>query len=419
MRVLYYTIEDIDSGLFRTQVFDLLKNICRSKEDIEIVLLVVNRPWKILRHLYRIKNLAKNTGVKNLKLHYVPLLPPLRRALSYRWYSKLVTEWLTIIVRLFLFFSRRPVNIFHCRSYWPTLSLANLGLSPLIFDMRSLWVLENLSTGDLIEGSVAHGYWKNVETRCIEASEYHIGVSQAMLTYCSSLKIDLGKGRVIPISFDIDRFGRNESPLRRPLDAKCIDNFKKQFSTVFVYSGSLGQSGINMEALASLVKKLFAADKESGLIVLTGENNRTLSAFKGLIEGVDDRVVFLHPDMDDLGNLLRKVDIGVHALPKQLDSSTRLGTKVVEYWAAGLPVIVNEYVGAAASYIEQYGHGATISEDLNTKAIKEIIFELKGEDRRNIEKFAIEMFSTRTVLRHYLKLYQDCFPSRTDAAFKS
>jgi glycosyltransferase involved in cell wall biosynthesis len=113
----------------------------------------------------------------------------------------------------------------------------------------------------------------------------------------------------------------------------------------------------------------------------------------------------INPKLNEISSWLDSADIGLHALPIQLDSNTRLGTKVVEYWINGLPVIVNKNVGAAAEYIDKYKIGYVIEEDSKNINIK--INELLNYDRSYISNFAKNIFSAKHISLQYLQLYQD------------
>jgi glycosyltransferase involved in cell wall biosynthesis len=124
-----------------------------------------------------------------------------------------------------------------------------------------------------------------------------------------------------------------------------------------------------------------------------------------------DRYKVIHPAFHEMSGWLSVADIGVHALPLQLDSATRLGTKVVEYWANGLPVIVNENVGAAADFINEFNVGLVLD---STKDVDEgggltqQIISLTQVDRQYQTDFATKHFSSVTIAKKYLNAYRYC-----------
>ena len=52
--VTYVTIEDISSGLFRTQIIDLLK-VLSDKSNLKFEVIVLNAPWKYKQNKRRLK----------------------------------------------------------------------------------------------------------------------------------------------------------------------------------------------------------------------------------------------------------------------------------------------------------------------------------------------------------------------------
>ena len=74
MKLLYFTLEDINSGLFDSQVLNTIVSIKNTMPNIHIKLLVINQPWRYFRAKAKFQQLKK-AGVD---LIYLPFLPPLR-----------------------------------------------------------------------------------------------------------------------------------------------------------------------------------------------------------------------------------------------------------------------------------------------------------------------------------------------------
>jgi len=106
---------------------------------------------------------------------------------------------------------------------------------------------------------------------------------------------------------------------------------------------------------------------------------------------------------EDVPKYLSVADIGLQLMAHQ---DSRIGIKVVEYLAAGLPVIVNQNVRGAASIIEKNKLGIVIGNDyvLPKYKIDELI---KSKDiiSKRCRKFAIDNFSNEAIAQRYIKLY--------------
>jgi glycosyltransferase involved in cell wall biosynthesis len=401
MHVTYLTIEDVGSGLFQTQILDLLEEILNQIPNIRIEVLIINRPWYILSHLRHLNKIKQKLNNDSIKLIYVPLLPPLRGALKSYFYSVLVTHLLRL---LFSILVSNKTWLFHCRSYWTAQAALKIRKGPVLFDMRSLWPAENVSIGNLREKSRSFEYWMNLERKCLESACVSTGVSKAMIDYAKAIA-PYKRIELIPISVDMEKF--KFSATNRLKKRKFLSWSE---NTILVYSGSFGMSNINYFALGSLLSLLIASHVNVRLLFLTMETEEKVHALMKNILVDRSRFHLIHPTNDDMAAWLSAADIGVHALPKQLDSATRLGTKVVEYWATGLPVIVNENVGAAAEFIREYKVGAVLNTGLENdlETISTLVESLSKKRRQEQIDFARKQFSTAVVAKKYINAYTFC-----------
>jgi glycosyltransferase involved in cell wall biosynthesis len=296
-------------------------------------------------------------------------------------------------------------DIIHCRSYWPTISIEKFHES-IVFDLRSLWVSENLSSGDLIENSLAHKYWNQIEIKCLQNSKISTCVSSGMVEYCKMLvpniNVELIPISVNPLYFSFDLSSR--SRIREFLNWNS--------NTIFVYSGSFGQSGINIEALKQTFNFILSIDKSYRLLILTNDKSSFLNEILASLPLFKNCVKVFHPKFDDISSWLSASDIGLHALPFQQDSFSRLGTKVVEYWMNGLPVVINSNIGEAVKYVENLGYGLVLDDKkmkLETSLIKSNMVSLLKIKRKSISSFALDNFSVDIIANKYLKTYKEIY----------
>jgi glycosyltransferase involved in cell wall biosynthesis len=313
-------------------------------------------------------------------------------------YSFFVTKWFSII--FYTCIKSQQFDIIHARSYWPTISVLKHNI-PIIFDLRSLWLLENLSTGDICLNSKSYYYWKQIEIDCLSNSYASTCVSSAMIDYINNI-VPNTKTELIPISVSEKNFTFNK--FNRVKNRNFL-NWNE--NVIFVYSGSFGQSGININAITNLFKIIINTNDNFRILIITSEKNEYINKIM-YDQCVDSKkFTIIHPKLNNISSWLDCSDIGIHALPIQLDFSTRLGTKVVEYWVNGLPVIVNQNVGAAADYIKKYKIGYVYNDISDNNNLENIISELLTYDRMNISNFAKENFSVKIISLKYLKIYQD------------
>lgn len=394
--IVHITLEDVASGLFRTQVLAMARAIAQRDSAVRIDLHVINRPWHWRTHQRVLAEYARQLGGTRVRIRYTPALPPLRHALRSAAYSRAVTWELRAVL---LPYRWSDADVLHSRSYWPAMALHGLGLRNVVFDPRSLWVSENISTGDLAAGSAAHRYWLQAERECVEQAAATTVVSAAMGDYYRDA-CGVDGAELVPISFAPETFRFvPEARAQRRAELGWTD------ARVFVYSGSLGMSGVNISALQSLFAATLA-DPAARLLFLTGEPQSTIDASLATAGDVRERVRVVRPKAAEMGQWLSAGDIGVHALPKQLDWATRLGTKVVEYWACGLPVIVNEHVGAAAAYIRAEDLGRVVAQGADATSFRAAADAAAALDRGRIAAFAQRTFATDVIADRYLDVYR-------------
>lgn len=400
MLITYLTIEDIESGLFQTQVLDILTEISNQSPEKRFEILVINRPWLIRSHLKRKKQLQQVLK-HSIRIRYIPLLPPLRNAMSSLLYSAAVTGWLRLI---YFFTISRKSDVLHCRSYWPTQAGLKSTNIPVLFDMRSLWPLENMSMGLLKENSPTTRYWLNMEKECLEGARVSAAICKGIIDYTKEI-VPGCRMELIPISVDYEKFRFNE---KERFEKRKMLGWENEM--ILLYSGSFGQASINTEAMKSLFAQLLNAEPSARLLFLTGESDEKVDALMKLVPSSENRYKILHPKLNDIGKWLSAGDIGVHALPKQLDYTTRLGTKCVECWINGLPMIVNEWVGAAADLINEYKVGAVIgaSDPIDPVATAAMMQTLTKKDRNEQTEFAKAHFATKVTAKQYIDAYRDC-----------
>jgi glycosyltransferase involved in cell wall biosynthesis len=401
-KLAYITVEDVSSGLFKTQVLNNLIALSIKYPKIKINIYCINRIWHLSKNINSIKKinfLIKNNKT-NIKIIYLPFLPPLRGGLKSRFYLNFIIYYLKFLIS---FINLRKFNAVHIRSYWPLLAIKHLDLKNIIFDPRSLWLDESISSGDLVDGSDEHKLLNSLERACIESSKIICVVSQPMVNYYRSIS-PLAHIKLVPISFldgefFFDKYKREE--IRKKLNIET--------NLVYVYSGSFGQSGVNISAILQIFD-LILENKNARLLVLTNEKESVINRLIIKVRANSRNMIVLSSGVADLKNFLSAADIGVHALPPQKDSDSRLGTKVIEYWACGLPVLVNQYVGAAAAIINEFTIlGEVLDLDVHHNSFQVSSMRIAKLDRGIISKFALDNFSAEKIATLYLDAYLDNF----------
>jgi glycosyltransferase involved in cell wall biosynthesis len=399
MIITYFTIENIDSGLFRNQVLNKIEAILECTHDIKFEIIVFNSPFHIFNHL-KILREYKLVHSDRIVIRYYPILPPLRYVLSSILQSSLIISWLNLFTKFISFNG----DVIHCRSYWPAIIALKNTNKPIVFDVRSLYPAESVAAGKLKINTDVYSFWLKQERNCIDNSKAISVVSKPMIKYIENISknsnIHLNPIIVNTKEIYFNLSGRNK--IRKSLGWED--------KIIIVYSGSLGYNGLNKPALGSCLAYLSKINLDFRFLFVTSDEPDT---FRQLLNDylIDEKMTFITEARNrELADWLSAADIGVHALPKQLDSDTRLGTKVVEYWASGLPVILNENVGAAVdlALTENIGVVLNPSTDINNLDFLKEIDKLLALDRDEISNFAKSKFDSRKVASEYINIYKNC-----------
>ena len=268
-KITYLTTEDISSGLFSSQVLTPIKRMAEIEPNREFLIFVINRPWKYFNHRKVLKDIHKSfNNKKNISLKYIPLLPPLRNITRSKLLSKFVINYISMLIFLF---TKRENTLYHARGYLDCAAGLLANLKPMIFEPRSLWTLENVAMGTIIEGSSAELYWTKIEKMCSVQSNKVVSINEQMANYLNKKYNLYMKDVVIPISYSDQNFSYR-SDKRKELREKLFLNNKK----VFVYSGSLGMTKIGVNSIIKIIFKLKEVFSDSYFLFLTPTYESTL-----------------------------------------------------------------------------------------------------------------------------------------------
>lgn len=393
MKTLYFTLEDIESGLFDSQVLITIAGIKQQNPEIEITLLVINRPWKA----FKLKEKIERIRSQGIGLIYLPLLPPLRWFSSAQILTSLYVSYLWILLKLFV--DLKQYKLVHCRNYLPALVIRNFRNINFLFDVRSLHAYEYVQAKKIQIDSDNYNYWLENEKKLVQSAFAVTVVSRGMIGYLQEMvnrPIDY-----CPIISNYDLLYYDEVARNKIRTMLGWEKFN-----IYVYSGSFGLYGLNKTYLAGMINFLVKCDSNARFLFLTSNALAEVALF--LKEnGIDENLVFIRSvNLAELTAYLSAADIGIHALPHQLDSFTRLGTKVVEYWSAGLPVIINDHIGEAAAICKRLQLGKVISLEAEETALVDVnIEELLAMDRMRIRALTSELFSSVVVTKAYASIY--------------
>lgn len=294
----------------------------------------------------------------------------------------------------------RPVLV-HARSYVAALmawQLKRLYGVKFLFDMRGFWADERVEGGLWPAGGRLFRLAKRWEQRFLADADHIV-----TLTDRSRRTVEQWPGirppgiTVIPTCVDLGRFVRTE---RTP--------GREESSLVFIYVGSLGTWYLYQEML-----QLFKAAIERGparLVVLT---HCLDEAVRGLaeVQVPAEQVVVSSARPETVPDWLGQAQVGLAFYKPGWSRQATCPTKIGEYLAMGLPVIVNHDVGDVCEVVGHNRVGVVVSE-FSTHAYRlalDELAELRADPdlSSRCRQVAETHFSLQLGVGRYWTIYQE------------
>lgn len=393
------------SGLIRTQVYSLLKEIARQDTRLEVELIAFWQPWVAWRYRQEIRKVRADLHTAKVRFLSFPwAFIPSRYFLYNTWLFSILCFWVSM---LFYWTFRRKRDIVHCRGYLASFVAARLGKTfghKTVFDMRSLWPKEHLTIGAWRETDSIYQMWRRIEAETLSYCDAAVGVSKGIIDEIALIAPEAGsRSKLIPIAVDTTEF--------------CFDNVARssirtelgwQNKKIIVYQGSLGLMNSNLAEVAGYFEQIAHWFPAVRFLILTSNTTVDIPALLDSYGLARERYVIRHPRGGELAKWLSAADAGIHAMSPGPDSGSRLGVKVVEYLSCGLPIIVNPYVGAAVDLVHRYGVGIVLDLDETEIARRDLenLFLICAVPHDRSRQLALDRFSVVYCAQLYCDLYK-------------
>nr|MBI3612115.1 glycosyltransferase family 4 protein [Nitrospirota bacterium] len=338
--VLYISYDGICEPLGQSQILPYLSGLAAL--GAAITLISFEKPADLFD---RERVLACRREMSARGIRWIPLKyhkRPTLLATAYDVFVGLVAA-LSVVVRY-------RVKIIHSRSYIAALMawiLQRLMGVRFIFDMRAFWADERAESGSLAGGGLVYRVVKRLERRFLsDADEVVILTEAARSVVNQQAGLTVRRLSVVPTCVDLARF---VSQSDRPRD---------RTAPVFVYAGSIASWYLPEEML-----RLFARARErfprARFLMLTRqrrEAEKELASWKF----PDGAVTLLSVSHDQVSAQLAQADVGLAFYKPGPSRSGTCPTKIGEYLAMGLPVVVNCGVGDVEEIVGKNDVGAVI-----------------------------------------------------------
>ena len=423
IKVAYIVVgESLDSDLLRRQVIELLADIKAGMQDLEVTLFSFQGILSILNHK---KDIAENKirlRQFGINLVIVPNICPWPipnftfRKTDVGWrpngiWNRFAARFFELAAFPFMLYLKaiKGFDIFHCRSYpAATIAIFLKKIIPnvvVLFDPRSDFPEENVTSGIWKNGSKDFLYWKRKERDLLMAAD---AVACIGPTYVANYlkNAPIFNSFIAPNNVKCTEFKRKEisrEKIRRKLG---IDNDVK----VYVYLGGMTKDGWHRPSFYrdfydSILKKN-PSEKVKFLFLVPGFSaNLVINAF-----GERGNFSVISPEFDEVADYLSAGDYGMMFLH---ESKIAVGTKIGEYLAASLPIIVNpNCIGACELIKSNPALGCIV--DLGIGDLDSGIFnilkyqsdQMSFADAETLSSFAFGYFDNIKISKTYIQQYK-------------
>jgi len=394
------------SGLLRGQVIEMLCELVRGQKNLELTVICFWQPFLLVTAKKDIEEMVSLLASADISVENYYICPPNRLFSSNKYLFKILSS---LCVPIFRRIIGTRFSVVHSRAYYASFFASKIRTEmdfKLIFDMRSLFPDEMLASGKVAIDSRQYRLWKGIEQTILESSDHSIVVSKAMgdavRKICPSSKVEH-----IPLCVDTKtHVGSLQAR------AEIRKGFEVSQSRIIAYCGSLTLDFNNdINEYARYISAIYSEFNDTHFMIIT---QTTSLRVKEIIcsEGISEKnVTVVQAQGNKLFEILSCCDAGIFVMKPGADRDTRLGVKFVEYLAAGLPVIANVNVGAAAEIIKDTGLGVVLDldTDTNIRSTIENMFADEPRMRERCRDFAVSNFDTKTVASRYSSLYRkDC-----------
>lgn len=334
MRSLYISHTGMLEGLGRSQVLAYLLGLAR--RGVEIDLLSFELPQASETDIEALRDSLAGTGIR---------WTPLHRKRDTRLRTKIVESGRGVAHAFATALGRRP-DIVHGRSYLPTavsdLVASVVPRAKLLFDCRGMLGDEYVDVGHWSKDRIEYRLLKRYEARAFRRADGVVVLTKALEHWVR----DQGwfgahtAVEAIPCCVDLEKFRFDEAARVRVRSDLGLDG-----KLVALYAGSLGSfyREPDMARFARIFKEM--AKRPVAFLVLTPSKPDELVRLLSEAGLTRDEIVVRKVAPPDMPAHLSAADFGISFITSTFSKKGSSPTKVAEYLACGLPVVLNGDIG--------------------------------------------------------------------------
>ncbi len=356
--ILYLSYDGILEPLGESQVLSYLE---RLSVNYDIALISFEKPSDLNEEsrLLKFKTRLEEVGIRWYPLRYHKTPPVLSTAYDIArawWYA---WRWQR----------SNQSGIAHARGYVAglvALLVKQRGRIRFLFDMRGFWPEEKVEGGHWAISGIPYRAAKWCERRFFERSDAIVSLTDAGVREFKTLgyKIDPEVPvKVIPTCVDMHRFCCGTR------DQGRIDSLGLTGCTVIGCVGTMSGWYLREDMLAYLA---FLSSQLANLkvLVVTREDHDHLQA-DAESAGLDSsRLVFARATFEEMPRFIRLMDCGLFFIRPTFSKKGSAATKLGEFLACGVPVVINAGVGDSDRIVRR-GRAGVVLPDTTQKAFQD------------------------------------------------
>lgn len=396
--VLYISYDGLAEPLGQSQVHSYLRHLARS-HALALLSYEKAADLKDRAAMRALGGRLASEGIGWIRLRY------------HKRPTLLATGWdiLAGIARGWAACRARGVRLIHARGYVPAtigLVLARLCRAKCLFDMRGFWADEKLEAGHWSRGDLAYRLAKRCERLLFERADAIVSLTEAGVREFPSLGYRIPPGTpivVIPTCVDTARFapGAKDPVLVRRLGLEG----RVVIGCVGTLSGWYLRNPM-LDYLAAFLRRV----PQAKAVIVTREAHQPLRAEASAAGIPEARLVLSQARFEEMPGYLRLMDIGLFFIRPCFSKKGSAATKLAEFLATGIPVIINDGIGDSGGVIEEHRAGVVLRE-LTPAAFEASLSQVEAllqdpERQRRCREAACRNFDLAAGVGKYRALYE-------------
>nr|WP_319536028.1 glycosyltransferase [uncultured Vibrio sp.] len=299
--------------------------------------------------------------------------------------------------------SSSKVKVVHCRGYIPAIATwfsSKFTKKKYIFDMRALWVDEIIEGGRLKKNSIINLALRKLECAILRDASAVVSLTESAIPFLLDNYRDLERKKfsVIPTCVDLEKF----------------DTFSKVNNGITF--GTMG-TVINARFRSDWLFKLFSAQKsrnsDTNFKIVSRDSIDEIEHLISEYDLTDSNFLLTSSRPQDIVTNISDIDVAVVLFTPGTSTLGTSPTRIGEFLACGIPVIVNSGVGDTASIIRENNVGVVLDNDADDSiesALNSISILLKDKSlAARCKKTAKSIFSVEIGVNKYRSIYQGLF----------